>query len=253
VVHVEGRIDPIEDAETIETELMLADLDSLERRLPILEKKIRGQDKEAKKTLELVERVLPLLREGKPARLASIGEDERAAFNALNLLTSKPVVYVCNVDEASAATGNVYSARVAERAAKEGAGCVVISAKIEAELAELSPLERKAYLAELGLKEPGLNRLIHEGYKLLGLITYFTAGPKEARAWTVPQGTRAPQAAGVIHTDFEKGFIRAETIAYDDYVTLDGEAGARDAGKLRLEGKDYVVKDGDVLHFRFAN
>jgi ribosome-binding ATPase len=252
VVHVEGRIDPIDDADTIETELMLADLDSLERRVPLLEKKLRAQDKEAKKTLELIERILPLLREGKPARLASIAEDERAAFKALNLLTSKPVLYVCNVDEASAATGNAYSARVAERAAKEGAGCVVISAKIEAELAELSPEERRSYLAELGLAEPGLNRLIHEGYKLLDLITYFTAGPKEARAWTVPLGTRAPQAAGVIHTDFEKGFIRAETIAYDDYVALSGEAGARDAGKLRLEGKDYVVKDGDVLHFRFA-
>ena len=252
VVHVQGRIDPIEDAETIETELMLADLDSLERRLPQLEKKLRGQDKEAKKTLELVERVLPLLREGKPARLAEISDDERAAFKGLGLLTSKPVVYVCNVDEASAATGNAHSARVAERAAKEGAGCVVISAKIEAELAELDAPERKAYLTELGLKEPGLNRLVREGYNLLGLITYFTAGPKEARAWTVVEGTRAPQAAGVIHTDFEKGFIRAETIAFDDYVTLSGEAGARDAGKLRLEGKDYVVKDGDVLHFRFA-
>ena len=253
VIHVQGRIDPIEDAETIETELMLADLDSLERRLPQLDKKLRGQDKEAKKTLELVERVLPLLREGKPARLAEISDDERAAFKGLGLLTSKPVVYVCNVDEASAATGNAHSARVAERAAKEGAGCVVISAKIEAELAELDTPERKAYLTELGLKEPGLNRLVREGYNLLGLITYFTAGPKEARAWTVVEGTRAPQAAGVIHTDFEKGFIRAETIAFDDYVTLSGEAGARDAGKLRLEGKDYVVKDGDVLHFRFAN
>ena len=253
VVHVEGRIDPINDADTIETELTLADLDSLERRIPLLEKKLRGQDKEAKKTLELVERILPLLREGKPARLASVADEERSAFNALNLLTSKPVVYVCNVDEASAATGNGYSARVAARVAKEGAGCVVISAKIEAELAELAPQERQAYLAELGLSEPGLNRLIREGYKLLGLITYFTAGPKEARAWTVPDGTRAPQAAGVIHTDFEKGFIRAETIAYDDYVALSGEAGARDAGKLRLEGKDYVVKDGDVLHFRFAS
>jgi GTP-binding protein YchF len=252
VIHVEGRIDPIEDADTIETELMLADLDSLERRLPLLEKKIRGQDKEAKKTLELVERILPLLREGKPARLAPIEDDERAAFKALNLLTSKPVLYVCNVDEASAATGNEYSARVAERAQAEGAGCVVISAKIEAELAELSETERQAYLTELGLAEPGLNRLIQEGYKLLGLITYFTVGPKEARAWTVPEGTRAPQAAGVIHTDFEKGFIRAETIPYDDYVSLGGEAGARDAGRLRLEGKDYVVKDGDVLHFRFA-
>jgi hypothetical protein len=171
----------------------------------------------------------------------------------LGLLTSLPVLYVCNVDEASAATGNAHSRRVEERAKAEGAGCVTISAKIEAELAELKPGERKVYLAELGLAEPGLNRLIREGYKLLGLITYFTAGPKEARAWTVTEGTRAPQAAGVIHTDFEKGFIRAETIPYDDYVALGGEAGARDAGKLRLEGKDYVVKDGDVLHFRFAN
>ena len=253
VVHVEGRVDPIEDAETIETELMLADLDSLERRVPLLEKKIRGQDKEAKKSLELVERVLPLLRDGQPARLAQISDDEQAAFKALNLLTSKPVVYVCNVDEGAAATGNEHSARVAERAAKEGAGVVVISAKIEAELAGLDQAERTTYLADLGLKEPGLNRLIREGYQLLGLITYFTAGPKEARAWTVPQGTRAPQAAGVIHTDFEKGFIRAETIPYNDYVTLGGEAPARDAGKLRLEGKEYVVKDGDVLHFRFAN
>jgi len=253
VVHVEGRVDPIEDAETIETELMLADLDSLERRVPLLEKKLRGQDKEAKKSLELVERVLPLLRDGKPARLTEISEDEQAAFKALNLLTSKPVVYVCNVDEGAAATGNEHSARVAERAAQEGAGVVVISAKIEAELADLDQAERTAYLADLGLEEPGLNRLIREGYQLLGLITYFTAGPKEARAWTVPQGTRAPQAAGVIHTDFEKGFIRAETIPYNDYVTLGGEAPARDAGKLRLEGKEYVVKDGDVLHFRFAN
>ena len=252
VIHVEGQVDPIEDADTIETELMLADLDSLERRLPILEKKIRGQDKEAKRTLELVERVLELLREGKPARLAEIAEEDRALFRGLGLLTSKPVLYVANVDEAGAATGNAYSARVAERAAKEGAGVVVISAKIEAELAELSPEERRSYLAELGLAEPGLNRLIREGYKLLGLLTYFTAGPKEARAWTVPEGTRAPQAAGVIHTDFEKGFIRAETIPYDDYVALGGESGARDAGKLRLEGKDYVVRDGDVLHFRFA-
>ena len=252
VVHVEGRIDPIADAETIETELMLADLDSLERRVPILEKKIRGQDKEAKKMLTLLERALALLREGKPARLAALDEDERAEFRTLGLLTVKPVLYVCNVDEASAATGNVHSARVEALAKAEGAGCVIISAKIEAELAELPQDERQAYLAELGLQEPGLNRLINQGYKLLGLITYFTAGPKEARAWTVPEGTRAPRAAGVIHTDFEKGFIRAETIAYDDYVALSGEAGARDAGKLRLEGKDYVVKDGDVLHFRFA-
>jgi len=253
IIHVEGKIDPISDAETVETELMLADLDSLERRVHALDKRIRAQDKEAKKALELVERILPLLREGKPARLAAISEDEEAAFKGLQLLTAKPVLYVCNVDEASASNGNAFSAKVAARAKEEGAGCVVISAKIESELAELPPEERAAYLAELGLKEPGLNRLIYEGYKLLDLITYFTAGPKEARAWTVPQGTRAPQAAGVIHTDFEKGFIRAETIAFDDYVSLNGEAGARDAGKLRLEGKEYVVKDGDVLHFRFAN
>ena len=251
IIHVEGRVDPIADAETIETELMLADLDSLEKRIPTLERRVRGQDKEAKKTLELVERSLVLLREGKPARLAQVSDEERTTFKALNLLTAKPVLYVCNVDEASAATGNAHSQLVEERAKAEGAGCVIISAKIEAELAELSPDERRVYLAELGLAEPGLNRLIREGYKLLGLITYFTAGPKEARAWTVTEGTRAPQAAGVIHTDFEKGFIRAETIPYDDYVALGGEAGARDAGKLRLEGKDYVVKDGDVLHFRF--
>jgi ribosome-binding ATPase len=252
IIHVEGRVDPIADADTIETELMLADLDSLEKRIPTLERRVRGQDKEAKKTLELVERSLDLLREGKPARLAQVSDEERTAFKALNLLTAKPVLYVCNVDEGSSASGNAHSKRVEERAWAEGAGCVIISAKIEAELAELKPDERKAYLAELGLAEPGLNRLIREGYKLLDLITYFTAGPKEARAWTVTEGTRAPQAAGVIHTDFEKGFIRAETIPYDDYVELGGEAGARDAGKLRLEGKDYIVKDGDVLHFRFA-
>ena len=253
VVHVDGKVDPLADAETIETELMLADLDSLERRIPVLEKKIRGQDKEAKETLALLERILPLLRDGKPARLAEVTDDERPLFRTLGLLTSKPVLYVCNVDEASAATGNEYSKAVEERANKEEAGCIVISAKIEAELAELDADERKAYLADLGLPEPGLNRLIQEGYKLLDLVTYFTAGPKEAHAWTIPRGTRAPQAAGVIHTDFEKGFIRAETIAYDEYVGLGGEAPARDAGKLRLEGKDYVVKDGDVLHFRFAN
>jgi GTP-binding protein YchF len=253
IIHVEGRVDPIADAETIETELMLADLDSLERRIPLIERKVRGQDKEAKKALELVERALVLLREGKPARLVALADEERTPFKTLSLLTAKPVLYVCNVDEASAGTGNAHSARVIELAAAEGAGVVIISAKIEAELAELDPAERRTYLAELGLPEPGLNRLIREGYKLLGLITYFTAGPKEARAWTVVDGTRAPQAAGVIHTDFEKGFIRAETIPYADYVALGGEAGARDAGKLRLEGKEYVVRDGDVLHFRFAN
>ncbi|MEM7191464.1 MAG: redox-regulated ATPase YchF [Pseudomonadota bacterium] len=253
VVHVDGKVDPIADAETIETELMLADLESLERRVPALEKKIRGQDKEAKETLALLERALSVLREGKPARHAIEDEDDRKAFHTLGLLTSKPILYVCNVDEDSAANGNELASHVQARTEKEGAGCVVISAKIESELVELDAEEREAYLADLGLEEPGLNRLIREGYQLLDLLTYFTAGPKEARAWTIPRGTRAPQAAGVIHTDFEKGFIRAETIGYEDYVALGGEAGARDAGKLRLEGKDYVVHDGDVLHFRFAN
>jgi ribosome-binding ATPase len=252
VVHVEGKVDPIADAETIETELMLADLESLERRVPALEKKIRGQDKEAKETLALLERALVVLREGKPARLAAMDKEDHAAFRTLGLLTSKPVLYVCNVDEASATTGNEYSRAVEARADAEMAGSIIISAKIESELVELDAEERKAYLADLGLAEPGLNRLIRAGYQLLDLVTYFTVGPKEARAWTIPRDTRAPQAAGVIHTDFEKGFIRAETIAYDDYVGLGGEAGARDAGKLRLEGKEYVVKDGDVLHFRFA-
>jgi ribosome-binding ATPase len=252
VTHVENRIDPVADIETIETELMLADLDSLERRVDALEKKAKGGDKEAKESLDLINRALVLLREGKPARLAERKPEEEKAFHALGLLTSLPVLYVCNVDEGAAATGNAFSRRVEERAKAEGAGCVVISAKIEAEIAVLSREERVDYLAAIGLKEPGLDRLIRAGYELLDLVTYFTAGPKEARAWTVTRGTRAPQAAGVIHTDFERGFIRAETIAYDDYVTLGGEAGARDGGKLRLEGKDYVVADGDVMHFRFA-
>jgi ribosome-binding ATPase len=253
VTHVEGRIDPIADIETIETELMLADLDSLERRAVILDKRLRGGDKEAKETFDLVSRALPHLRKGEPARLLEVKNEERKAFLALGLLTAKPVLYVCNVDEASADRGNDYSHRVFERARAEGAEAVVLSAKIESEIAVLSPSEQKDYLAAVGLREPGLNRVIRAGYKLLRLVTFFTAGPKEARAWTVTQGTRAPQAAGVIHTDFEKGFIRAETIAYDDYVAYAGEAGARDNGKLRLEGKDYVVADGDVMHFRFAN
>jgi ribosome-binding ATPase len=252
VTHVEGRIDPIADIETIETELMLADLDSLERRVDALEKKARGADKEAKEMLDLVNRALTLLRDGKPARLLTRKAEEERTFRALGLLTSKPVLYVCNVEEASAAQGNAYSRKVEERARAEGAGCVVISAQIEAEIAVLPAVERADYLAAIGLKEPGLDRLIRAGYALLDLVTFFTAGPKEARAWTVTRGSRAPQAAGVIHTDFERGFIRAETIAYGDYSVLGGEAGARDAGKLRLEGKDYVVADGDVMHFRFA-
>jgi len=253
ITHVEGRIDPLSDAEVVETELMLADLESLERRRLPLEKKARSGEKEAKIQLAVIDKALALLREGKPARLAELTAEEEPLFRQLQLLTAKPVLYVCNVDEASAATGNDFSRKVEERAKAEGAGCVVISAKIESELAGLSIEDRQAYLAELGLEEPGLNRLIREGYRLLGLITYFTVGPKEARAWTVPAGTKAPKAAGVIHTDFEKGFIRAETIAYDDFIAHGGEAGAREAGKMRLEGKDYVVKDGDVLHFRFAN
>jgi ribosome-binding ATPase len=252
VTHVEGRIDPLADAETIETELMLSDLESLEKRLPNLEKKIRANDKEAKLAFELVNRALELLREGKPARYVEIKDEERDAFEALNLLTSKPVLYVCNVDEGSAATGNDFSRKVEERAAAEGAACVVISAKIEAEIALLPNEERAEFLETLGLEEPGLNRLIRAGYGLLHLVTFFTVGPKEARAWTVHRGARAPQAAGVIHTDFEKGFIRAETISYEDFVKLGGETGAKEAGRMRLEGKDYVVKDGDVMHFRFA-
>ena len=253
VTHVEGRIDPISDADTVETELMLADLESLERRRAPLDKKAKGADKEAKLQLGLLDRALDLLRAGKPARLLSVSEDEMPAFRMLQLLTAKPVLYVCNVDEASAATGNSMSADVAERAKVEGAACVVISAKIEAEIAQLPDAEQREYLDAVGLKEPGLNRLIRAGYDLLGLITFFTAGPKETRAWDIVRGTKAPQAAGAIHTDFEKGFIRAETIAYADYDRLGGEAAAKDAGKMRLEGKDYVVADGDVMHFRFAN
>jgi GTP-binding protein YchF len=253
VTHVEGRVDPLADAETVETELMIADLESLEKRVVALEKRARGNDKEAKEQLEIVNRTLPLLREGKPARLAKVSDDEREAFDALNLLTSKPVLYVANVDEASAATGNAYSAEVERRAKEEGAVAVVISAKIESEVATLPPEERAEYLDALGLHETGLDRLINVGYRLLGLVTYFTVGPKEARAWTIERGTKAPKAAGVIHSDFEKGFIRSETIGYADYVALKGETGAKDAGKMRLEGKEYVVADGDVLHFRFAN
>ncbi len=252
ISHVNDRIDPIADIDTIETELMLADLDSLERRLDGLEKKVKGGDAEAKLTLDLVNRSLALLRDGKPARFVIVKPDEEKAFRGLGLLTSKPVLYVCNVDEASAATGNDFSRKVEERARQEGAGVVVISAQIEAEIAVLPAAERAEYLAAIGLNEAGLDRLIRAGYGLLRLLTYFTAGPKEAKAWTITRGTKAPQAAGVIHSDFERGFIRAETIAYDDYVALGGEAGARDAGRLRLEGKDYVVADGDVMHFRFA-
>jgi hypothetical protein len=253
VTHVENRIDPVADAETVETELMLADLESCEKRLAGVEKKARSGDKEAKAQVALLDKALVLLRAGKPARLAELSAEEAPAFRALQLLTQKPVLYVCNVEEAAAASGNAYSRRIEAKAQAEGAAVVVISAKIESEFAGLPVEDRAEFLKEMGLAEPGLNRLIRAGYQLLDLVTYFTAGPKEARAWTITRGTRAPQAAGVIHTDFEKGFIRAETIAYADFVALGGEVGAKEAGRMRLEGKDYVVKDGDVLHFRFAN
>jgi GTP-binding protein YchF len=252
VTHVAGKIDPVADIEIIETELMLADLDSLEKRVDALEKKAKGNDKEAKETLDLINRTLVLLREGKPARLVERKAEEEKLFHSLGLLTSAPVLYACNVDEAAAAAGNEFSRKVEARAKAEGALSVVISAKIEAEIAMLPQEERADYLAAIGLKETGLDRLIRAGYALLHLVTYFTAGPKEARAWTITKGTKAPQAAGVIHTDFEKGFIRAETIGYDDYLVTGGETGAKDAGKMRLEGKDYVVADGDVMLFRFA-
>ncbi|MFP4004769.1 MAG: redox-regulated ATPase YchF [Alphaproteobacteria bacterium] len=251
VSHVTGRVDPVADAETVETELMLADLESLERRLPQLEKRVTGGDKEAKALVPVMERVLAVLREGRPARQADIPQEEQKRFKGLQLLTAKPVLYVANVDEASAATGNEYSERVEALAREEGAQSVVISAKIEAELAVLDAAEREEFLRELGLQEPGLNRLIRAGYRLLDLITFFTAGPNEARAWTVRRGATAPKAAGIIHSDFERGFIRAETISWDDYVAAGGEAKAKEAGRMRLEGKDYVVRDGDVMLFRF--
>jgi GTP-binding protein YchF len=251
VTHVENRIDPLADAETVETELMLADLESLERRASAAEKKAKGGDKEALVQVTAMKAALAHLHKGEPARMTRVSDEHRPVFDQLGLLTAKPVVYVANVDEGSAATGNGLSAKVEERAKKEGAAFVVISAKIESEIAQLPPAEREEFLPTLGLEEPGLNRLIRAGYSLLDLITFFTVGPKEARAWTAHKGARAPQAAGVIHTDFEKGFIRAETIAFADFVANNGEAGARDAGKMRLEGKEYVVQDGDVMHFRF--
>jgi GTP-binding protein YchF len=253
ITHVENRIDPLADAEVVETELMLADMESLEKRISATEKKAKSGDKEAKALLAVMEKALAPLREGKPARVADVTAEERALFAGLQLMTAKPVVYVCNVEESSAANGNAHSAKVQERSKAEGAVSVIISAKIEAEFAGLPADDRAEFLAEMGLAEPGLNRLIRAGYQLLDLVTYFTIGPKEARAWTISRGTKAPQAAGVIHTDFEKGFIRAETIAYEDYVAGNGEVGAKEAGKMRLEGKEYVVKDGDIMHFRFAN
>ena len=252
VTHVEGRIDPVADAETVETELMLADLDSLEKRVPALAKKATQGDKEAKVQASVLGQALELLRDSKPARLTQPkDEEERKALERAQLLTAKPVLYVCNVDEGDAADGNAHSARVFEKAAAEGAGAVIVSAAIEAEIVTMAPEDRGEFLSDLGLEETGLARVIRAGYALLDLITFFTAGPKESRAWTVEKGAKAPQAAGAIHSDFERGFIRAETIAYDDYIACGGEAGARDAGKLRSEGKEYVVQDGDVMLFRF--
>jgi GTP-binding protein YchF len=251
VTHVANKIDPMADLETVETELMLADLESLEKRKGGLENKARSGDKEAKAAIALMDLALEQLNNGKPARFAEISKDDRKAWRELQLLTSKPVLFIANVDEDSAVDGNAYSQIVMDRAKTENAEAVAISAKIESELALLDDEEAAEYLDAIGLEEPGLNRMIHTGYSLLGLQTYFTAGPKEARAWTIREGWTAPRAAGVIHGDFEKGFIRAETIAYDDYVACDGESGAKEAGKMRAEGKDYVVKDGDVLHFRF--
>jgi GTP-binding protein YchF len=251
VTHVEGRVDPIEDAETIETELMLADLESIEKRLQNIVRKVRGGDKEAVLQERLMNDARALLEDGKPARMVEVADEDRKAWDMLQLLTAKPVLFVCNVAEDEAGEGNAHSARVAEMAEAQGAAHVVISAKIEEEIAQLDPDEAEMFLTELGLDEAGLDRMIRAGYELLQLETYFTAGPKEARAWTIPMGTLAPQAAGVIHGDFERGFIRAETIGYDDYVTLGGEQASKDAGKMRVEGKSYVVKDGDVLHFLF--
>ena len=251
ITHVSGKIDPLADIETIETELMLADLDALEKRQPAAEKKGKQGDKEQKELAELMMRALILLREGKPARLTERTADEEKTFAGLGLLSSKPVLYVCNVEEAAADQGNEFSERVKAFAKKEGNVAVVVSAKIESEIAIMAQADQKDFLDAVGLTEPGLNRVIRAGYELLGLFTYFTVGPKEARAWTITQGTKAPAAAGVIHTDFEKGFIRSETIAYDDYVAGKGEAGSKLAGKFRLEGKEYVVADGDVMHFRF--
>ncbi|MCA0871869.1 redox-regulated ATPase YchF [Seohaeicola saemankumensis] len=251
VTHVEGRVDPVADAETIETELMLADMESIEKRLQGLVRKVRGGDKEAVQQERLLKAALAMLEDGKPARMVEVDDEDARAWKNLQLLTTKPVLYVCNVAESEAAEGNAHSARVAEMAAAEGNAHVIISAQIEEEISQLEVDEAQMFLEEMGLEEAGLDRLIRAGYELLHLETYFTVGPKEARAWTIRTGTSAPKAAGVIHGDFEKGFIRAETIAYDDFVGLGGEQAAKEAGKMRAEGKGYVVKDGDVLHFLF--
>ena len=251
VTHVDGRVNPVSDAETVETELMLADIESIEKRLQGLVRKVRGGDKEAVLQERLLKSALNALEDGQPARVVDVDAEDIKAWKMLQLLTSKPVLYVCNVGEAEAALGNDHSSAVAEMAAAQGNAHVIISAQIEEEISQLEPDEAEMFLTEMGLAEAGLDRLIRAGYELLHLETYFTVGPKEARAWTIRQGTSAPQAAGVIHGDFEKGFIRAETIAFDDFVTLGGEQPAKEAGKMRAEGKTYTVKDGDVLHFLF--
>lgn len=250
VTHVEGKIDPLADYETVETELMLADLESLTKRRTGVEKKTKQGDKDAKQTLTLIDMAISALEDGKPARTVDVDEDDAKAWRMLQLLTAKPVLYVANVDEDSAATGNHYAEKVIAHAQSEGAEAVVISARIESELALLEAEERDEFLEAIGLAEPGLNRLIRSGYALLGLKTYFTVGPKEARAWTFQEGWTAPKCAGVIHTDFERGFIKAETTAFEDYVTHNGEQGAKEAGKVRQEGKDYKVKDGDIILFK---
>ena len=251
VTHVEGRVDPVADAEVIETELMLADLESIEKRRAGLVRKLKGNDKEAQQQDRLLARAQEVLENGQPARVVEVDAEDAKAWKMLQLLTTKPVLYVCNVAEEDAASGNAHSAAVAEMAAAQGNSHVIISARIEEEISQLDADEAEMFLSEMGLEEPGLDRLIRAGYELLHLETYFTVGPKEARAWTIRQGTAAPQAAGVIHGDFEKGFIRAETIAYDDFVGCGGEQGAKEAGKMRAEGKGYIVKDGDVMHFLF--
>ena len=253
ITHVEGRIDPVADAETVETELMLSDLESLERRIVQTRKRATGKDKDSMTVLPMMEQALALLQDGKPVRvlLKNIAHEDLKILQGLNLLTAHPVLYVCNVAETDAAAGNEHTRAVEKMAADQGAGTVIISAAIESEIVQLSDEEAKEYLKDMGLEEPGLDRLIRAGYELLQLITYFTAGPKETRAWTIEKGTKAPQAAGVIHTDFERGFIRAQTIAYNDFVTLGGEVAAKEAGKARDEGKEYVVQDGDVLMFKF--
>jgi GTP-binding protein YchF len=251
ITHVDGRVDPVADAATIETELMLADMESIEKRLQNIIRKVRGGDKEAVQQERLMNAAMAALEDGRPARTVEVDAEDAKAWKMLQLLTTKPILYVCNVDEGSAATGNAFSQAVAKMAAEQGAATVVISAAIEEEISQLEDDEAQMFLDEMGLEEAGLDRLIRAGYELLHLETYFTVGPKEARAWTIRHGTAAPQAAGVIHGDFEKGFIRAETIAYDDYIALGGEQPAKEAGKMRAEGKAYIVKDGDVLHFLF--